>query len=670
MLPAAFDALGWSDGNFSVIGQITGYRQHNKWGLLNLKKEFITKAEFFSLTWPGGDRVIVSKLINPYSIKFGFLDLQGKLIVPFIYDAIDPNNLRAIVMIKNGVRYEYGLIDLNNRSVIPVRYKKITPIGSLRYAVQNFSDKTALCNEEGKWVTDFIIDNISEFHHDLAVIYQGWKQGIIDRNGENKIQPTYRSIHIIAPGQLTVRKADEWKLLDASFKEVQQTEADELFFNDTNLYRIEVDGKSGLVNEKFEMVWPLDYDYIGAVENKQAVVKKNKKFGLLRLDQTIVLPIEFDSLCVQKNFIRTMRRTGGKSTWDLYDTFGIRKASTSYEFIDQYKGKFFPVKNRGYVGGVDRYGKERIACVYDSLLEMNDSLVKVKFKGHYGIITVDDQWRLPPQRNSIKLLSDNHYLEKQDSLIFLKDISGNTLYFTEHPITIFKDHLEELLPDGTEKEINFQGQIISRKEPIQSIPFQAEQRFKESEGLIGIQRDGKFGFVDSRGRLRIANRYEDIGEFHDGLAPIKLLGKWGYINKADQIVIQPTYEVCKNFNQHVAQVSRKEKYGLINTSGKEFLELQYDSIGVLPDGNFLLVRNNLKGMADRTGRVLIEPRFDSLESLALGVIVSRQKLLGLLTHDGVSVLPIQYSVLIYIPKKNSFLIKKESLWETIDVSSL
>ncbi len=55
ILPASFDALGWSDGNFSVIGQITGYRQQNKWGLLTLKKEFITRAEFESLTYFADD---------------------------------------------------------------------------------------------------------------------------------------------------------------------------------------------------------------------------------------------------------------------------------------------------------------------------------------------------------------------------------------------------------------------------------------------------------------------------------------------------------------------------------------------------------------------------------------------------------------------------------------
>ncbi len=579
-----------------------------------------------------------------------------------MYDAIDLHGLRAIVMVKNGTRYEYGLIDLNDRSVIPVRYKKITPIGTVRYAVQNFSDKTALCNEEGKWVMDFVIDNISEFHHELAIIHQGWKQGVIDRNGEIRVQPQYRAIHIIAPDQLTVRSADEWKILDGNAKDMQRVEADELFFNNEGCYRVTIDGKSGLVDEKFQTKWPVSYDYLGPVENHQVVVKKNKKFGLLRLDQTPVLPIEFDSLCAQGNFIRTMRRTGGRSSWDVYDTFGIKKTTTSYEFIDRFNGKFFPVKNRGYIGTVDRYGKERIACVYDSLLEMNDSLVVVKFKRQYGVITQDDQWRVAPQKNAIRLLSDNHYLERQDTLIFLKDIRGNTLYFTEHPLTVFERYLMERLPDGTEKMINFDGLITDRKEPVE---FRAEEIFKESEGLIGIQRDGKFGFVDNRGRLRIANRYEGIGEFHDGLAPVKLLGKWGFINKADEIEIQPTYDIARNFHQHVAQVSRKGKFGLINAAGKELLELQYDSIRRLADGNFLLIRNNLRGMADPMGRLLIEPRFDTLESIPQGVIVGRGKFFGLLTHEGISVLPLQYNILTYLPEKNGFLTKKDALWETI-----
>src|SRR4029079_15798307 len=109
-------------------------------------------------------------------------------------------------------------------------------------------------------------------------------------------------------------------------------------------------------------------------------------------------------------------------------------------------------------------------------------------------------------------------------------------------------------PDGTLMEVNFKGQILSR----QKLAFTSYEQnsFSESEGLIGIRRDGKYGFVDTRGRLRIANRYDSISDFHEGKAAIKLLGKWGYINNADQIVTQPQYQTVSDFHQGVALVRK------------------------------------------------------------------------------------------------------------------
>lgn len=668
VLPASFDALGWSDGNFSVIGQITGYRQQDRWGLLNLKKEFITPAEFVSLSWPGGDRVIVSKSINPYTIKFGCIDLQGKLVVPLLYDDITLHGLRAIVMVKNATRYEYGLIDLNDRSVLPVRFQRITPIGSLRYAIQDFSNKNALSSEEGKWITDFTIDSISDFHNDLAVIYKEWKQGVINRNGEIKIEPLYRDINITGPGELTVRRAAEWEMIDTRYETLQRIEADELIFETNGWYKITMNGKNGLIDENFQLRWPMGYDYIGSIENQKAIVKQYGKFGLLRMDQSIVLPIVFDSLCLQDNFIRTRQLIGGVSSWDLYDTFGIKKTKSSYDLMEAFNGKFFPVKNRGYWGGVDRYGVERIACVYDSLQEMKDQWIVVRFKNHYGIISLEDQWKLPPQKYPITLIDDDHFIEQQDSLLFLKDFSGNAIYFTDNPIKLFPDHLLERLADGTEKEINFKGQMMSRKEPV---VIYTEQSFRESEGLIGIKRDGKFGFVDSRGRLRIANRYDSIGEFRDGLAPVKLVGKWGYINASDQIVIHPTYEKTENFDKGIAQAVRKGKTGLINREGEVLLEFRYDSIRRLTSEIFLLTLDALKGLTDSHGNVLIEPRFNSLNVISEElVVVSRGGHFGVLTKEGVSVFPLHFSKLVYVPEKNIFLTKKVSGWETLPIGNI
>ncbi len=661
ILPAKFDALGWSDGSFSMIGEITGYRQGSKWGLLNLKKQFVTKAVYLSLTTAGGSRILVSREVNAYTSKFGCIDLTGQMVIPLLYDAIAVHDLRAIVMQKSGPRYTYGLIDLNNRIILPLIYKRITPLGTLRYAVQDFSSKTALCSEEGQWSTGFDIDSLSAFKFNLAILYKDLQQGAIDRTGQVRLDPIYREVRIIAPDSLQARKPDSWKVIDLQQKERYRIEADAVESLGHNRNRVTLSGKHGLVDSLFNTVLPLAYDYIGKIDHEKVVVKKNGKFGLLRTNQTVVLPMTFDSLILQGHLIRARWNDQGRIKWDLYDTVGVRKTETSYDRIDAFSGSFFPVTQRGYRGGINRLGKEQIACVYDSVMESDEQYAVVKFKGQYGIITLVDRWVVPPQQNRINLLPGNLWMERQGNLKLIKDFSGQVIYFTEHPLTSFPDHLLERLPDGTEKEINFQGQIINR---TKSVAVQEQQMFTEHEGLTVIKRDGKYGFVDSRGRLRIANRYEDAGDFHEGRAPIKLLGKWGYIDASDEIVVQPSFDRITAFHRGVAKVMRSQKEGLIGRNGEEMLALRYDCIQQLPDGSYLLIINRLMGLATSTGKILIETRFDRLELADdLHVIVGQNGRYGVLTREGLSVIPLTYDNLVYQKDTQTFFVHQSYGWE-------
>ncbi len=664
LLPADFDALGWSDGNFSVIGKITGYRKKDRWGLINLNKEFITPAEFGSLTWAGGDRVIASKAYN-LSSKFGCLNLMGKNVIPFTYDDLVIDGLRAIVMLKRGVRYEYGLIDLDDKQVLPVSFQEITPVGSLRYAIKNFDNKIALCTEDGQWITEFSIDNITDFSYDHAIIVSGWRKGVINRSGEIIVPPLYRDIRISGPDTIEGLRATEWKIIDTQYKTLQTVEADQLNFELTDWTRITIDHKVGLIDEQFKERWIPAFEFIGSPSGNIVLAKRGKKWAMLDRKQREILPFVFDSLCLTGNVVRAVQKLRGTKTWELYDTVGVLRSGKRYETIENYNGKFFPVRSRGYWGAMDRYGNENVACVYDSLLQSMDNLIVVRFKGKYGVITTSDQWQILPQSYPITLVDSEHYLEKQDSTIFLKDLKGNAIYFTTNALTALQDRLIERLPDGQEKVINLQGQLVARQDAI-NLPSNIEQTFRESEGLIGIKRDGKFGFVDTRGRLRIANRYDNIGEFHDGLAPVSLLGKWGFINKMDQIVIQPTFDTTENFDNKLALVSRNGKFGLIDVDGNTLLELRYDSIKKLSNGYFKVIQQSLKGMADNRGRVLIEPRFNSIEPVDKNlVIVEREKLFGVLTYDGLSIFPLEFRILNYISQKRVFLAKKEADWESI-----
>ncbi|MEQ9414988.1 MAG: WG repeat-containing protein, partial [Cyclobacteriaceae bacterium] len=260
----------------------------------------------------------------------------------------------------------------------------------------------------------------------------------------------------------------------------------------------------------------------------------------------------------------------------------------------------------------------------------------------------------------IQLIDENHFMQFENGVHLFKNFDNDLIYFSENPLTVQGKMLREVLPDGTEKEINFDGITVSRTAP--AVVDDTRIIASEYEGLRGIIRNGKYGFIDNRGRLRIANRYEGIGNFENGLAAVKILGKWGFINAEDKIVINPSYESVSEFRKQVAIVKRG-KFGFVDKTGKLVLETRYDSIFTLDTDKFLIQHNQLLGLADENGTVLIEPRFETLEDLGNGyVIVSREKKYGLLTQSGFSTIPMIYDQLYYLKNQDQFLAKLESPW--------
>src|SRR5688572_22245275 len=143
IINAQYEALGWSNGKFSIVNNVTGYKLHGLWGLINTENHRITKPEFQDLS-PGEGLILVARKKLPHSVKVqaGCLNISGKVVVPFQYDGLSIASFRAIVYMKSASRFNHGLIDLENKLLIPINFQSIYPLGSLRYGVQNFDNKT------------------------------------------------------------------------------------------------------------------------------------------------------------------------------------------------------------------------------------------------------------------------------------------------------------------------------------------------------------------------------------------------------------------------------------------------------------------------------------------------------------------------------------------------
>jgi hypothetical protein len=659
IIPAKYEALGWSNGSFSIAGQAIGYKLKGSWGVLSLSNQRITPPDYSSLTHAGGQLLVASKRSASFKISTGCISTEGKVIIPFTYTGVTVHSLRAVAFIREGNFFKHGLIDLENKILIPFQYRNIYPIGSLRYAVENFDGKTALYSDGGKQITGFTIDSISHFKNNVAIIYEAGRQGLITREGELKSEAKYREIRV-EQSSILARLPDEWRVLDAQNKQSEIIGADSVVSLGEGRYKVEDAQSVRLVDQEFKSINAEVFQSIQSFQHGLSIIKSQHQYGVIKKTGQIILRPVFQKLVLADDYILTLDKNGDRTSWSLRDTLGNRQNVKTYDLIGPRQHAVFPVIKNGYWGAIDQRGNEIVACVYDSILEANETQLAVKFRGQYGIISLKEEWLAYPQKHKVKLLNQDRYFMIRDNALFLCTFNRTILYFTINPISVQKDHLLESVSNGGTWTIDFDGRIINRQLP----PAEpTDHVFPSTEGLRGIKKNGKYGFIDDLGRLRIANRYEDIKPFSEGLAAIKIRNKWGFINRDDNIMIHPNFEEVLPFEKGYSIIKQKGLFGLLTREGKVVLPARYDSVAMQANGRFLIIVNGLQGLADQHGNVLLHPKYNSILDLNNEyVIVEQDGKFGLVTLRGISTIPQMYDYLKYDTEKNRYLALKKSQW--------
>jgi hypothetical protein len=101
-----------------------------------------------------------------------------------------------------------------------------------------------------------------------------------------------------------------------------------------------------------------------------------------------------------------------------------------------------------------------------------------------------------------------------------------------------------------------------------------------------------WGFIDNRGKIVIAPRFEAALSYSEGLAAVKREGRWGYIDRNGAEVIPARYRTAQSFRNGVAIVDTglpDHPIGLIDTSGSWVTPPLFRSISAAdgPDGLLL-----------------------------------------------------------------------------------
>ena len=87
------------------------------------------------------------------------------------------------------------------------------------------------------------------------------------------------------------------------------------------------------------------------------------------------------------------------------------------------------------------------------------------------------------------------------------------------------------------------------------------------EGFATVQKDGKWGYINTKGEQIVKCKFDGVGDFNEGFAAVKKDRKWGYINTKGEQIVECKFDDVRDFKEGFANVQKDGKWRYINTKG-------------------------------------------------------------------------------------------------------
>lgn len=516
----------------------------------NLKKEnalISNKGKLIIDFNPGGAVSIPQSMFDnriPYQIgdKYGYLDQEGNWVIPPVYESITPFiQGRAFISTSKNSR-NYDMIDLEGnvimKSVDPVSdfkngkaiVKVPIEIGE-RDIYQRY--KAGVIDREGNWIIPPLYDDIGEFNKGFSIIIENGKKGVIDKNGNVIIPSLYKDIR---------QYSHHFNIKDDKKK----------------VGLADINGKI-IIQPKYEDCWIREDGFI--------ILKNKGKYGLADLNGKTILKPTLDSMPGESEDSKSLSKDS-------------LLASQLFEKVRDFSDGMAAIKKNDLWGFIDLQNNLSIEPQFDEVFDFKNGFSVVNVSNHWGLIDKKGEWLVEPKFDEIKEFSEGVAPAK---IFNPKERASKWGFIDEKAQFVIKPEF-----DGLENFI---------------------------DGFAKAKSKGKWGLVDKKGNWIVPPKYQeiDILNYKNVYALVEEDGLLGFIDRSGKVTVEPKYECIENFSDiGVARVKIKNKTGFVNYEGKENVPVQLTNIGVWYYSSAVWGKiNNKWGFVDTAnGRWIIEPIFE------------------------------------------------------------
>ena len=518
--------------------------------------------------------------------KYGVIDKNGNIVIEADYEAVQiPNPSKAIfVCIKeyNENTKEYETIIYNEKKeVLLSNYKNVqaisiyTNVNSTPYekSVLTYKEngKYGLINLEGKQITKPIYDEISSINYKEGtfLVKQNELEGIINMKGKVIIKCKYESVtsdnyyseigNNKQAGFIVSKKTEDgYRYGYANYRGTiilnpiyTQLERVTEIANENGVYFIAFkNGQAGLLKNNKEI---LNYEYEDIQYNVLGsifVTKRNGKYGAVNQEGTTVLYSEYDNVYTGGMYLNALKNK------DIF-IFDLNGNKIDTNVVSKTK-----TENANYYITIDKNNKYKVVDSKDNIIIDKDYTYIEYLPGDYfiverdsksGIIDFNGKSVIELKYDSISRINETDILQMEtDQNITLYNLNMKEIVSMNN--AIIKEVKDEksyilLYSDTDFKYLDKKGNILT------------SQTIFENNTLFAKKINGKWGFVDKNGNIKVQNDYELVTDFNKyGFAGIKKDGKWGVINQNGEVVQEPTYDLKRNIPEFVG------KYYRVNTT--------------------------------------------------------------------------------------------------------
>jgi hypothetical protein len=297
----------------------------------------------------------------------------------------------------------------------------------------------------------------------------------------------------------------------------------------------------------------------------------------------------------------------------------------------------FPIQQGGKIGFIDNTGKIIIYPVYDPYKSyVPNRQEKYVYSDTFETINnTDSNTNIIDRTVYLPRFTNGFFPIGKDGHLGILDINGKV-------IADIKYSSVERLPNGGFwlTDATKLSTLISPKGSV--LCSNVEVFLPMSEGLIPIQKNGYWVFIDIEGHIKINRKFKKIIKgYTNGVAEVisengnkivinrqgdtllnfnmlrttkpednKFNDQWGLVGVDGNFIIEPIYSFPLSFSEGISKASvNKKTYGLINYAGNfvvsdHYADFQHCTSNVIP---YAVIENNVKkwGVMDTSGNVLL-----------------------------------------------------------------